>query len=482
MSAAVKTAKKPVATNGPLATPIAQTVVLPMEQHPFRDERIASGRAHRKVTARSALGEYVPAADRPDPIAMLEATNEGRLPQLIPLRHGRMLPSPFTFLRGAAAAMAFDLGHSPSTQLRVQLCGDCHLLNFGGYGTPERNFLFDIVDYDETLPGPFEWDVKRMAASFHVAGRCLNHSESVCADAAEASARCYREHIAEFAQMKTMEIWYAHIDEDMMLDIAGSTPERKRIAQSIAKARERGGDKLLAKIAEAAADGKLKFKDMPPTLFHPDPDDPFADEIPGLLRKYHASLSDERRMLLDRFHVQDMCMKVVGVGSVGTRCAILFMTADEDDHLILQIKEARASVLEPFAGKSRYNHGGQRVVIGQRLMQAASDLFLGWASTESGQHFYVRQLRDMKGSVDVEDFSDARLIGFAGMCGWALARAHAKAGAAAVVSGYLGKGDVFDGAIAKFAKAYADQTEKDHQALVSAVRAGRLTATTEATA
>jgi uncharacterized protein (DUF2252 family) len=472
-----KTINRAISENGPAAT--APTVEPPPVHHPLREERMAAGKAHRQVVPRSSLGEYTPAADRPDPIAMLAKTNEGRMAQLIPLRHGRMMPSPFTFLRGAAAAMAFDLGHSPSTELRVQLCGDCHLLNFGGYGTPERNFLFDIVDYDETSPGPFEWDVKRLAASFHVAGRSLSHAESVCAEAAEASACSYRERIAEFAQMKTMEVWYAHIDEDMLLDLAENGQQKKRIAQGIAKARERGGDKLLKKISEFADDGKPRFKDIPPTLFHPDKEDHFAGEIRGLLRKYRASLSDERRMLLDRFHVADVCMKVVGVGSVGTRCAILFMTADEDDHLILQLKEARTSVLEQFAGKSRFGHSGQRVVIGQRLMQAASDLFLGWASTESGQQFYVRQLRDMKGSVDVEGFSDAGLIGFAAMCGWALARAHAKAGAAAVISGYLGKGDVFDRAIARFAKSYADQTDQDYQAMVKAVRTGKLTAATE---
>jgi uncharacterized protein (DUF2252 family) len=399
---------------------------------------------------------------------MLESSSQGRVPELIPIRYGRMLHSPLAFFRGSAAAMAFDLAATPTTGIHVQLCGDCHLLNFGGFGTPERNFIFDLVDFDETLPGPWEWDVKRLAASVVLAGRTVGFSKRHCKEATLACVRSYRERMNDFAAMHTLDLWYARIDGKALLDLMGGTASRY----------PRTAEQLFRKITEVV-DGQRRFRDNPPLIFHTPRGGQFDNQVRHFLAHYRATLQGDRRTLLSRYHVVDVAMKVVGVGSVGTRCAILLMMAGEDDALILQYKEAGPSVLEPFVGKSKYHTHGQRVVCGQRLLQSASDMFLGWSTDEERRDFYFRQLRDMKTSVRIEDMSAGQLMEYAKMCGWALARGHAKSGDPALISGYLGRGDSFDHAVIVFASNYADQTERDHAAMVQAVQAGRLVAEAE---
>ncbi len=440
-------------------------------------ERLAKGKLIRRRVPRSSHADWEPAADRPDPVSLLEGSNTGRVPELVPIRYGRMMPTPFTFLRGSAGAMALDLAATPATGLHVQLCGDCHLMNFGGFGTPERNYVFDLTDFDETLPGPWEWDVKRLAASVVAAGRAIGLSDRDAADAALASARSYRLRMREFAAMHTLDLWYARIDGQLLLDLMrGDKPRNGE--PPLPKIRQHDGDHFVAKMTEVVEE-RRRFRDNPPLVFHPPQGDAFEQDVRHFLSHYRETLQEDRRTLLSRYHFVDLAMKVVGVGSVGTRCAILLLEAGEGDALILQYKEAGPSVLEPFVGKSKFHNHGQRVVYGQRLLQSASDLFLGWATDEQGLHFYFRQLRDMKTSVRVEGMSASTLLGYAELCGLALARGHAKAGDPAPISGYLGSGDAFDRAIAAFARRYADQTERDHAAMLKAIRAGRLVAQTE---
>jgi uncharacterized protein (DUF2252 family) len=438
-------------------------------------ERLAKGKTLRHRTPRSSHAHWEPAPDRPDPVALLETSSQGRVPELIPIRYGRMLPSPFTLFRGSAAAMAFDLAATPTTGIHVQLCGDCHLLNFGGFGTPERNFIFDLMDFDETLPGPWEWDVKRLAASALVAGRAIGISKSNCEEATLACVRSYRQRMNEFAAMHTLDRWYAHIDGKAIVDLMRGRESRRR-EQRLAKVYPHTAEHLLPKITEVVA-GQRRFRDNPPLIVHTPHGDQFEQEVRQFLARYRETLQDDRRILLSRYQMVDLAMKVVGVGSVGTRCAILLLMAGADDALILQYKEAGPSVLESFVGKSKYHTHGQRVVCGQRLLQSASDLFLGWSTDVEKRDFYFRQLRDMKTTVQIEGMSASQLIQYAAMCGWALARGHAKAGDPALISGYLGRRDSFDRAVAVFARTYADQTERDHAAMVQAVRSGRLVAT-----
>jgi uncharacterized protein (DUF2252 family) len=442
-------------------------------------EKRAWGRGLRKMVPRSAHAAWLPAADRPDPVALLEATGRGRLPELLPIRYGRMLPSPFTFLRGAAAAMARDLASTPTTGIRVQLCGDCHLLNFGVFATPERNLIFDINDFDEALPGPWEWDVKRLATSFVVAGRSIGVSARGCAEAAASVARSYRQHTREYGQMHQLEIWYSRLDSRLLIDLARSRVERRQRKQETAQARSNTTPHVFPKMTEVV-DGRPRIVDHPPLIFHLPPGDPLEKELQAALEHYRGTLLDDRRTLLGRFHVADLAMKVVGVGSVGTRCAVFLLMAGADEPLFLQVKEADSSVLEPFVGKGKYQNQGHRVVTGQRMLQATTDIFLGWTSFATGHNYYFRQLRDMKGGVDVEEMSSSSLSDYAEACGWALARGHAKSGEAAAVAGYLGRGESFDRAISAFAVAYADQTERDHAAMKQAVQEGRLVAATEA--
>ncbi|HEV3119063.1 MAG TPA: DUF2252 domain-containing protein, partial [Gemmataceae bacterium] len=440
-----------------------------LDQHANNDapretlrERLARGRALRKRVPRSAHAQWQPPANRPDPVALLEATSQGRVPELVPLRYGRMVQSPFAFFRGSAAAMAADLAATPGTGMRVQLCGDCHLLNFGGFGTPERHFIFDVVDFDETLPGPWEWDVKRLAASFVLAGRSRALKTKSCKDAALAAVRSYRQHIREYAPLPVLDVWYARIDGALLAPLA-RTPESSATSH----------EHVFLHLSEVI-DGRRRIVDRPPLIYHLPADDPVETRIRAFLKHYRATLQEDRRVLLDRYRLEDIAIKVVGVGSVGTRCAVMLLMAGEYDPLVLQFKEAGPSVLEPYAGRSQYASHAQRVVCGQRLLQSASDLFLGWTSDDAGRHYYFRQLRDMKCVVNVDGLSASQLRDYAELCGWALARAHAKAGDPAPIAGYLGKSERFDNAVAAFALAYADQTERDQEAMVTAVRSGRL--------
>jgi uncharacterized protein (DUF2252 family) len=441
-------------------------------------DRFAAGKALRANVPRSAHAEWKPAADRPDVIDLLEASNRGRVPELVPIRYGRMLHSPFAFLRGAAAVMAYDLGPTPATGLRVQAGGDCHLMNFGAFASPERTLLFDINDFDETLPAPWEWDVKRLAASVAVAGRYLGGSARACRDAVLSCVRSYRERLRRFARRTALDVWYARISFSSLVRLSRTAAEREVWRRSVRDARARTAAHVIPKLI-ANVQEQRRVVDLPPCIYHP-PDAGFEAEMRRLFQHYRASLPDDRRVLFDRYQFVDAAVKVVGVGSVGTRCYVAYFEASANDPLVLQVKEARNSVLEPYAGKSAYHSQGQRIVVGQRLMQSASDIFLGWARAEMGGFdFYVRQLRDMKGSVPLDALTPATLADYAAYCGWALARAHAKSTDAAPLAGYLGKGNAFDGALAAFAEAYADQTERDHAALAAAVKAGRVKAVEE---
>jgi uncharacterized protein (DUF2252 family) len=442
-----------------------------------RAERFSAGQALRARAPRSSHAEWKrPAAPR-DAVAILEESNRDRLPELVPIRYGRMLRSPFTFLRGSAALMAHDLATTPSTGLRVQACGDCHLLNFGLFATPERNLVFDLNDFDETLPAPWEWDIKRLAVSFAVAGRDSRLSDADARQVVLACVGAYREHLREYSRMSPLEVWYTRLDMDTLIAMAPDAKARKLREGYAARARQRVVEHLFPKIAGEAG-GRRYLVDQPPVLFHVAEAD-FEERLREALADYRQSLSDERRVLLDRYRLEDYALKVVGIGSVGTRCFVGLFMSEEDHPLILQFKEARRSVLEPYAGTSRYDYQGERVVMGQRLMQSSSDIFLGWARGRRDYDFYVRQLRDMKFSIPVEGITAVQFERYAEVCGWTLARAHAKSGDAAAISGYLGKGDAFDQALGAFALAYADQTERDHAALVEAVQAGRVEAMLE---
>jgi uncharacterized protein (DUF2252 family) len=398
------------------------------------------------------------------------------MPELLPLRHGRMVRSAFTFYRGAALTMATDLAVTPSTGIRVQCCGDAHLCNFGGFATPERKIIFSINDLDETLPAPWEWDLKRLAASFVVACRDNGLRESVAKDAATTCARSYRESMAEFSQLKTLELWYRALGADEL--VGGLGPKlRARILKRIEKEQAKSrGEEMFPKLAEQRGNIHV-IKDQLPTIFHHKDHPPGAVQqaVRDTLTAYVATLPYAYQSLVSRFDLRDAAIKVVGVGSVGTACWVLLFMAGDADPLFLQVKEARASVLEPYAGKSVFPNHGQRVVDGYRRMQPASDIFLGW-SGNSKRDFFIRQLRDMKISPMVETFGQAEMDLYAGWCGKALALSHARSGNSAMISGYMGKSDVFDKALAAFSKAYADQNEKDHAALARAIRKGTLQA------
>lgn len=439
-------------------------------------ERLAAGKNLRDTVPRQAQRTWKRPTGRPNPLAILRALDRGRLSQLLPIRYGRMLRTPFTFYRGAAAVMAADLAKTPATGLRVQACGDCHLLNFGGFATPERHILFDINDFDETLPAPWEWDVKRLVASFVLAARSNGFSDSDGRDAAVACARSYRKRMREYSEMSPIEVWYARVAADDILGLIPSDKIRDRVQQRITKASERPGSELDYPQLAGMVGGQIRIQDSPPLIFHPDEAQArdFHDLLEANLVAYRETLADDRRSLLDRYHVVDGAMRVVGIGSVGTRCAIVLMMSAANEPLFLQWKEARQSVLEPYAGKSAYHHQGQRVVMGQRLMQPATDIFLGWMTGRKGHHGYVRQLRDAKIKPLVETFDIETLSLFGKACGWALARAHAKAGDPLAITGYLGTKGLFDEAMGDFALAYADQTERDHAALKAAVRAGKI--------
>jgi uncharacterized protein (DUF2252 family) len=441
------------------------------------DARVAAGKALRDKNSREQHGRWNELKGRRDTIVLLRESDIGRMKKFIPIRYGRMLPSPFTFYRGAAGVMAADLARTPTTGLRVQACGDCHLLNFGGFATPERSIIFDINDFDETAPGPWEWDVKRLVASIVLAARSNGISDHRGRDCAVNGARRYREHMREFAKMDPLSIWYA---ETKASDFIESLPKalQRSAKKRIATAASRSGSEFDFPKLAGSVGGQIRIMDHPPLIFHPTTTStPEAEAtLEQLFHTYRQSLVEDRRVLLDRYRLVDVAIKVVGVGSVGRRCWIALMMSDGNHPLFLQFKEAVSSVLEPYAGKSIYVHHGQRVVAGQRLMQPASDIFLGWVSAPNGRQFYVRQLHDAKIKPLVETFDAEMLDAYAQACGWVLARAHAKASEIwATISGYLGSSnDAFDTAMGKFALAYADQAERDHAAFKAAVRRGEI--------
>jgi uncharacterized protein (DUF2252 family) len=411
-------------------------------------------------------------------MAILGQSDHDRIPTLVPIRYARMLQSPFAFLRGSASVMAFDLAQGPATGVRVQACGDCHLLNFGAFATPERHIVFDINDFDETLPAPWEWDIKRLAASIMVAGRYRGFAERQCAEAVLMAVRAYREHLAEYATWPELQVWYARIDAEQMVAKASKAKPWRPGADGGTRAAANMSARLLPKLTNVV-DGTRRIKDEPPLVYHPRHEKAFSRQVRAAIQRYRRSLPADRRALIEHYEVIDVAMKVVGVGSVGTFCAVALLQADVDDPLFLQLKQARSSVLEPYAGKGAYRNQGERVVVGQRLMQSASDMFLGWSRIgKPPVDFYFRQLRDMKVSVNLDTLPLAGFMNYAHHCGWAVARAHAKAGDAAMISGYLGSNDAFDEALRRFASSYANQTQQDHAALVNAVKSGRIRADT----
>ncbi|PVZ59617.1 DUF2252 domain-containing protein [Arthrobacter sp. H-02-3] len=466
-------------------------------KHRSVEERAANGKGYRKDTPVSSHTGWTPAPDRPDPVALLEEQNLTREQDLVPVRHGRMLASPFTFYRGAAKIMAADLKDTPRAGLITQLCGDAHLSNFGVFASPERTLLFDLNDFDETLPGPFEYDVKRMAASFTIAARNNAFTKEETHDVTLTAVRAYREAMAQFAQMGTLDIWYARLSEEQLLetiDMAVATQKGKALKKAaqgmektaranVAKARTRDSLQALSKLGELV-DGQYRIVSQPPIVIPArelgESLGVSADELQHVireqLRSYRASLQDDRRHLLERFEVIDVARKVVGVGSVGTRAFIaLLQGRDQQDPLFLQVKEATRSVLEDHLPKSKFKQPGERVVQGQRMMQAASDIFLGWTrGAQDNRYLYWRQLRDMKGSAVVEAMKPLGMNLYANVCGWTLARAHARSGDPIAIAAYLGKSDKFDVSITDFSERYADQNDQDYQAFADAVHSGRL--------
>ena len=456
-------------------------------------ERVARGKAARKEVPRSTHARYEPLSTRADPVELLERQAKTRVPELVPIRYGRMLVSPFTFYRGAALIMASDLAATPRSGLTVQCCGDAHLSNFGVFASPERALVFDVNDFDETLPGPWEWDVKRLAVSMLVAARDngfrAKEQDRIVLD----TVSRYRTAMAEFAGMKQLEVWYARLNVENVLQEFGSQfkPKMvKRTEKGFAKARTKDSMTAFAKLCQVV-DGRARIVDESPLIVPIDRlapagegRDQIFEELHQLLRSYRDTLEFDRRVLLEAFELNDFARKVVGVGSVGTRAYIaLLLGLDGGDPLFLQIKEAEASVLEEFVGPSEFSNHGERVVVGQRLMQAVSDIFLGWLHVDSGldgnaRDFYVRQLKDWKGSAEIEQMVPEGMAAYGTLCGWTLARAHARSGDRIAIASYLGNGDSFDRAIVEFCKAYADQNEHDYQALNAAVSSGRVKAQT----
>ncbi|MEC3916393.1 DUF2252 domain-containing protein [Nocardia sp. CDC160] len=438
------------------------------------------GRAARKKASRSSLGEWKPSGDRADPVAVLERQAATRVPELVTIRYARMAAGQFPFYRGGPAIMAGDLARSENTGLTVQLCGDAHLSNFGLFASPERSLVFDVNDFDETLPGPFEWDVKRLVASVAVAGRANGFDDSEAQAAAVAAAQAYRESMANFAGLGETEVWYQMVDAEQVQELL-KPKDRKQAEKVISKARTRTSLQALDKLTEPGPDGVPHIKADPPLVI-PMPKT-LQTELDSVLSDYRATLPEERRVLLDRYELRDLATKVVGVGSVGTRCFMALLTGRNiGDPLFLQVKQAEESVLTPYLRASQFKHQGHRVVHGQRLTQSAGDIFLGWATGPDGLFYYWRQLRDMKGSLDIDEMNPVQLRQYAALCGHTLARGHARSGDRVAIAAYLGDNDVFDKAMGEFALAYADQTARDHESLLSAIDSGRIVAAEDGSA
>jgi uncharacterized protein (DUF2252 family) len=464
----------------------------PQVPHLSVAERVARGKTARAEVPRSSHSVFEPSATRADPVELLERQAKTRVPELVPIRYGRMLVSPFTFYRGAAMIMAHDLAATPRSGLTVQCCGDAHLSNFGVFASPERRLVFDANDFDETLPGPWEWDVKRLAASMLIAARDNGFRDKNQDRIVLDTVGQYRTAMANFAGMNNLEVWYSHLDiESVLQEFASQFKPKlvKRTEKNLAKARTKDSITAFSKLTEVV-DGKPRIVDQSP-LIVPARQLATGDEferlfgvLQGVLRGYRETLEFDRRVLLEQFELTDIAHKVVGVGSVGTRAWIgLYLGRDGQDPLFLQVKEADASVLEELLGPSEFSNHGQRVVVGQRLMQATSDIFLGWLHVDAGldgkpRDFYGRQLKDWKGSAEIEQMDPKALATYGKLCGWTLARAHARSGDRIAIAAYLGNGDSFDRAIVEFSKAYADQNERDYQQLAAAVKSGRITAQT----
>jgi uncharacterized protein (DUF2252 family) len=444
-----------------------------------KSERRKQGKALREKHPRAAQAQWKPRAKSEDIVKLLEESDVGRIRGLLPVKYQRMAVSPFTFFRGAAIIQARDLANAPVSGITVQACGDCHLANFGGFASPERVLVFDINDFDETFPGPWEWDIKRLGASLVLAARDRTFSKSVASQAVRAASASYRQRMSEFADMTVLDAWYATVDAAQVKEYFKKDKDMSaRLARKQKQARSQNSEAVIPKLTEVK-NGRRMIKDSPPVIYH---FDEYAKNIEKghakFIAQYIESLQPDRQKLFERYQLQDTAIKVVGVGSVGTRCYLSLLLADGVDPLFLQVKEARRSVLESPRGKSRYTHQGLRVVQGQRLMQGASDIFLGWARTQN-HDYYLRQFRDMKVSAEVETFRPATLVGYAELCGWALARAHAKAGDAATIAGYMGATDQFDNALAQYSEAYADQAERDYSTFKAAIRSGRLSTDVE---
>lgn len=470
----------------PSSIPIGRKTVaeiLPQTHVQPLAERFVAGKALRENCPRSRLGEWQPPADRADPVDLLIENSQGRVEALIPIRYGRMMANPFAFYRGAAAIMAYDLSHKPATGLKLQICGDCHLLNFGGFATAERKVIFDINDFDETSLAPWEWDVKRLTTSFVIAGRANGFKAADCRQASWLAAQSYRQQVALYAEMPVLQAWYDAMDLEEIIENIPDKQSRRFYTRKLEKATAQSAhEKEFAKLAYSAGDTP-RIIDQPPLIFHYSDilDEESLTRAEQSLARYQDSLSPDKRLLIERYKLVDVAFKVVGVGSVGTFCGIALLISGNGDPLFIQFKQARQSVLEPYAGASPFAHAGQRVVVGQRLMQAASDLFLGWfnATGEFGYQFYVRQLSDAKIKPVIEIMKPNNLNGYAQLCGQALARAHVRSGDPAVLSGYMGTSSAFENALADFSEAYANQNERDHEALVEAVREGRVEAEIE---
>jgi uncharacterized protein (DUF2252 family) len=438
-------------------------------------EREQAGKSLRQKCSRLSHGKVIlgQGKDR-DIVALLESSNKHRLEHLIPVRYGRMLQSPFAYFRGTALIQAHDLAGTPASGINVHACGDCHLMNFGGFATPERNIVFDINDFDETLPAPFEWDIKRLAASFVIAARWRGFRSKEAREIAVQVVASYRESMKKRSGTGVLEAWYSRITTDDVVGLTGDDANlRRRIKQRIVEARKQTHEHVSHTLTAPSKRGLPRIVDQPPLLYH---DKQHVNDrvAAAFFKRYRETLAEERRMLFDRYKIVDLAVKVVGVGSVGTRCLVALFLAAPNDPLFLQIKEAGPSVLERYTGHAPVPHNGQRVVVGQRLMQSASDIFLGWSRGPTGRDFYVRQLRDMKVAPDVETQSPQMMLKYATLCGFVLARAHDKAGDAAMIAGYLGKLDHFDQAIGDYAVGYADQVEQDYATFAGAVRSGRL--------